>query len=171
VRWHNERMDFAIRQPNRDDASRIAELHVATWREAYSHLLPDGFFDDEHTQGRQSMWKRILDDDRDDLTVRVAERGTELIGFSMVGPSFGSEGQDLPRDRQLYSVYVLEHHHGTGVGQALLESALGTGPAMLWVAKENPRAIAFYRRNGFEFDGIEQIDPGAPSITDARMVR
>lgn len=40
-----------------------------------------------------------------------------------------------------------------------------------WVAKENPRAIAFYRRNGFELDGAEQTDPGAPSITDARMVR
>ena len=37
--------------------------------------------------------------------------------------------------------------------------------------KENPRAIAFYRRNGFELDGAEQIDPGAPLITDARMAR
>jgi ribosomal protein S18 acetylase RimI-like enzyme len=57
------------------------------------------------------------------------------------------------------------------VGQALLDATLGTDPAMLWVAKENPRAIAFYRRNGFRFDGAEQIDPHAPRITDARMVR
>lgn len=42
---------------------------------------------------------------------------------------------------------------------------------MLWVAKDNPRAVAFYRRNGFDFDGVEQRDPGAPKITDARMVR
>ncbi|MCB5275771.1 hypothetical protein BJG92_03324 [Arthrobacter sp. SO5] len=41
---------------------------------------------------------------------------------------------------------------------------------MLWVAKDNPRAVAFYRRNGFEFDGAEQTDP-APKIVDARMVR
>ncbi|MEP7765155.1 hypothetical protein [Sanguibacter sp. 25GB23B1] len=45
------------------------------------------------------------------------------------------------------------------------------GFAMLWVAKQNPRAVAFYRRNRFELDGAEQIDPGAPMITDARMVR
>lgn len=42
---------------------------------------------------------------------------------------------------------------------------------MLWVALENPRAIAFYRRNGFEFDGAEETDPAAPAIIDARMVR
>ena len=42
---------------------------------------------------------------------------------------------------------------------------------MLWVAKENPRAVAFYLRNGFRFDGVEQTDPHAPLITDARLVR
>ncbi len=42
---------------------------------------------------------------------------------------------------------------------------------MLWVAKENPGAIAFYVRNGFSFDGVENIDPVAPMITDAQMVR
>lgn len=42
---------------------------------------------------------------------------------------------------------------------------------MLWVAKENPRAAAFYLRNGFRFDGVEHVDPHAPSITDARMLR
>lgn len=57
------------------------------------------------------------------------------------------------------------------MGQALLDETLGDGPAMLWVAKENPRATAFYLRNGFRFDGVEQIDPHGPSITDARMLR
>jgi len=42
---------------------------------------------------------------------------------------------------------------------------------MLWVARQNPRATAFYARNGFALDGAEQVDPHAPSITDARMVR
>lgn len=164
-------MDFAIRQPTSADAPRIAELHVAAWRETYAHLLPGDFFDEEHIQGRYSMWKRILADSRKEWAVRIAERSRDLIGFAMVGPSLGFDGEDLPRDRQVYSIYVLERHHGDGVGQALLDSALGENPAMLWVAKENPRAIAFYRRNGFEFDGTEQIDPGAPSITDARMSR
>ena len=48
---------------------------------------------------------------------------------------------------------------------------LQPGPAVLWVAKENRRAIAFYRRNGFAFDGAEQSDPGTAGIVEARMVR
>ena len=31
--------------------------------------------------------------------------------------------------------------------------------------------IAFYRRNGFAFDGAEQTDPGTPGVVEARMVR
>lgn len=71
----------------------------------------------------------------------------------------------------MYALYVCGAHYGTGAGQALIDEALGDGPAMLWVAKENPRATAFYLRNGFHFDGVEQTDPHASTITDARMVR
>ena len=41
----------------------------------------------------------------------------------------------------------------------------------LWVLKENKRAIAFYQKMGFTFDGQEKIlDLGKP-ITEIRMVR
>lgn len=162
-------MPFALRIPGPADADRIAELHVETWREAYTHLLPEGFFTPEFVRGRHDMWHRILDEPRPGYAVRMAEADGEPIGLAAAGPSFG-EGE-LPRERQLYSLYVLAAWHGVGAGQALLDAVLGDGPAQLWVAKQNPRAIAFYRRNGFAFDGVEQIDPGAPAIVDARMVR
>ena len=55
--------------------------------------------------------------------------------------------------------------------QSQFDAVIPAGPAVLWVAKENPRAIAFYRRSGFAFDGAEQTDPGTPGIVEARMVR
>jgi len=66
---------------------------------------------------------------------------------------------------------VVESGDGASLGQALLDATAGIGPAMLWVARDNPRAAAFYLRSGFEFDGAEQTDAGAPAIVDARMVR
>jgi hypothetical protein len=33
-------MDFTLREPTVDDAASLADLHVSTWREAYTHLLP-----------------------------------------------------------------------------------------------------------------------------------
>lgn len=164
-------MTFEVRPAVLSDAETIAELHVSTWQETYSDLLPAGFFDDEHRRGRQAMWHHILSNPRSDWRTFVAEGPNGPVGFAMSGPSFGDEGEDPPRDRQLFNLYATRVVHGTGVGQRLLEAVLGADPAMLWVAQQNPRAIAFYRRNGFEFDGIEKDDPRAPLITDARMVR
>ena len=113
----------------------------------------------------------ILGTPRKEWSIRVAECKGQIIGFAFFGPSLEAEGVEIPRDRQLFSIYVAAEHHGAGVGQALLDATAGDSPAMLWVAKDNPRAVAFYLRNGFNFDGTEQVDPGAPKIVDARMVR
>ncbi|WP_314508380.1 GNAT family N-acetyltransferase [uncultured Microbacterium sp.] len=161
-------MVFEVRAAVPDDARRIAELHVLTWQETYAHLLPPGFLDEAHSRMRREMWDRILRDGRPELTVRVAVSEGKIVGFAMSGPS---QGGDAPRDRQLYNIYVLQAAHGTGIGQALLAGVLGAEPAMLWVAKENPRAIAFYRRNGFELDGATEFEAATPAITHVRMVR
>lgn len=164
-------MTFTLRAPVPADAEELAALHVSTWQETYTELLPDGYFDDAFLDGRRRMWTRMLEEPRDDLIVRVAEEDGRIIGFAVSGRPIGPHADEAPRDRHLYMLYLAAAQHGGGAGQALIDAVLGDGPAMLWVAKENPRAIAFYRRNGFEFDGLEVIDEGAPSITDARMVR
>jgi RimJ/RimL family protein N-acetyltransferase len=43
-------------------------------------------------------------------------------------------------------------------------------PAYLWALDDNPRAHAFYRRNGFELDGAEQFDE-LWQVTEVRFVR
>ena len=104
--------------------------------------------------------------------VRVcADAAGRMIGFGMSGASLPDAFGEPPRERQLYTLYVLAEAHGTGVGQALLDVILGPAPALLWVAQENPRAIAFYRRNGFGFDGTTLTDPALPALVEARMVR
>jgi ribosomal protein S18 acetylase RimI-like enzyme len=164
-------MSFTIREAVVRDATELADLHVSTWQEAYSHLLAEDYFSHEYVAGRHRMWNQVLADPRPDVTVRIAESSGSIIGFAWVGPALGTDLEQPPRERQLYAIYVATAHHGTGAAQALLDGALGAGPAMLWVAKENPRATAFYVRNRFRFDGVEQTDPHAPMITDARMVR
>ena len=164
-------MPFTLREPALPDAPQFAELHVAAWREAYSHLLAQDCFSEEHIWSRHQMWDHILGNPRQGRSIRIAERSGQIIGFAFFGPSFSPEGQVTARDHQLFSLYVAVEHYGTGAGQALLDATAGDAPAMLWVATDNPRAVAFYRRNGFEFDGTEQTDPGAPAIVDARVVR
>ncbi|MDI3211605.1 GNAT family N-acetyltransferase [Arthrobacter sp. AL12] len=165
-------MPFTLREPALLDAPQIAELHVATWRETYSHLLPEDFFTQEHVQSRHQMWHHILGNPREEWSITGSRRaGGRSSASRSSAPAFGPKGKELPLDRQLFSICVTSERYGTRVGQALLDATAGDGPAMLWVARDNLRAVAFYLRKGFEFDGAEQTGPGAPAIVDARMVR
>lgn len=159
-----------IRIPLASEAEVIADLHVETWRQTYGHLLPEGFFTTEHTAHRRRMWDRLVTE-QSAMTVRVTEVDGGIVGFTIAGPAERHDDASAPRDLQLYAIYVDAAHHGSGAGHALLNEAIGDKPALLWVAKENPRAVEFYRRHGFNFDGVEQVDPHTPNITEARMVR
>jgi GNAT superfamily N-acetyltransferase len=98
----------------------------------------------------------------------VLEVDGELRGFASSGRA---HDDDPPRDRALYTLYVLASEYGSGAGQALLEAVLGDAPAYLWVAAENPRATAFYERNGFVLDGVSKAGPRSERLVELRMVR
>ncbi|MBH0008248.1 GNAT family N-acetyltransferase [Salinibacterium sp. SWN1162] len=164
-------MTPTLRDPVPADADALAQLHVASWRETYSHLLPEGFFTDEFLAKRQKMWTHILNNPSEELSIQLAEHAGSIIGFACVQRAPSTKQTGSSDDTELNAIYVLEAHHGSGVGQALLDATLGDSPASLWVAKNNPRAEAFYRRNGFEFTGAEDIDPETPLFIGVRMVR
>jgi ribosomal protein S18 acetylase RimI-like enzyme len=143
-------MTVVVRPAVASDAGDIARVHIAAWHETYTRLLPPGAFAtlDDDLGARTSRWAGIIGDDV--TIVHVAEVDGELVGWAS---SSAGRHEERPRDLELEGLYVLARHHGSGVGQALLDAALGTRPAYLWVAADNPRAQAFYRRNGFTPDG------------------
>ncbi|WP_313814000.1 GNAT family N-acetyltransferase [Glutamicibacter sp.] len=165
-------MNHRLRTPLPGDARTLADLHWLCWRQTYARLLPADYFSAENYASRMTFWTRAIADGNPALRLQVAEDGEgSLSGFVFAGPPNAHRGEVHRAGLQLYSLYVLAEHHGTGLGQQLLDCAVGTGPAVLWVARDNPRAIAFYHRNGFEFDGTQVNDPRVPQIIDARMVR
>lgn len=84
-------MNFTTREPSARDAAEIADLHVSTWREAYSHLLPEDFFTEEYIAGRHKMWIHVLANPTDETVVRVAERWIDHR-FRVGGTRAGSCG-------------------------------------------------------------------------------
>ena len=92
-----------------------------------------------------------------------------LVGWA------GSARADDPaaiRPEVLNGIYLLAAHHGSGAAQELLEAVLGDRPASLAVAVDNPRAQAFYRRNGFRDEGTRETHElaGHP-VAALRMIR
>jgi len=160
----NIERQFSLREPRLDDVEQLAHVHVQAWRETYADQLPDDFFGARALEFRRGLWKRMVDDPAPGSRTVVAELHGEVVGFASAGTPVSPE-QPAPADRELFMIYLLEVHHGCGAAQAMLE------PVFLWVASVNPRAHAFYERNGFRFDGFEKPDDRVPTFLERRMVR
>ena len=159
--------DVAVREAVLDDAAGIARVHLQAWRESYAHLLPAAALAGLQQGPREAKWREIITTSGSNVWVACA--GTDIVGWASAG---AGRDDDAPRPRELNGIYVLASNYGSGAGQMLLDAALGDGGAYLWIADNNPRAFAFYRRNGFVPDGTIAMHElvGTP-VRILRMVR
>jgi GNAT superfamily N-acetyltransferase len=150
------------------DAAAMAAVVVRCWQETYRGVVRDEVLDDPDLLARRErFWTEVLTDERYRANrAALAERDGEVVGVAMSGPPLD---EDAVWPRQLYVLYLLAAHHGSGDGRALLEAVLAPDEhAALWVADPNPRAQAFYRRHGFAPDGTTRVEDG---VRHLRMVR
>jgi ribosomal protein S18 acetylase RimI-like enzyme len=158
------RSSAVLRRASVSDVRSIAEFHTACWREAYRGLVPQAYLDRVGVDDREGRWRdRLLSGARQ---VALAEEGAAVVGVVSWGQS---DADDVPA-LELKSLYVAAGQRGSGVAAALMELAIGSAPAHLWVFEDNPRALAFYTRHGFRFDGRRQVDPGT-GLWERRFVR
>jgi GNAT superfamily N-acetyltransferase len=132
-------------------------VHTRSWQSAYEHVFGAERLAGIDVSRRRAMWERALaNPDRDAF---VFEEDDEVVAF--VG-SFPSRDSDA--DGELGEIYALPEAWGTGVGHALMAACLqalrdrGYADAILWVLADNPRARAFYEREGWALDGGEKTD-------------
>ncbi|WAP52059.1 GNAT family N-acetyltransferase [Arthrobacter sp. ATA002] len=167
-------MNITLRTPTAADVPALAAVHHRCWVETYTGMVRDAFWEGFTVASLVPMWERLAAGDTPLRRTALAESGGELVGLAMAGPSSLREYPAFPpvRERQLFMLYVLASHHGTGAGQSLLEAVVEAGPAQLWVAADNLRAQAFYRRKGFHPDGARvAATPMSDDIPVLRMVR
>lgn len=163
-----------VRPPREGEAAQIAQVHVTAWKQAYSGLMPEHFWDGQALDTRTEFWNQTLADPQQRSRTRVAEANGTVVGLAQVGPQ---RDDDVDVDYELYMIYLLEEHYGSGAASSMMTDLLTDSSAYLWVFKGNPRAQAFYRKHGFEPDG-EEIDLGGgrsasalTGILEIRMTR
>ncbi|WP_224997798.1 GNAT family N-acetyltransferase [Cesiribacter sp. SM1] len=85
--------------------------------------------------------------------------GDRVVGYLKVNLGQSQTEMQDENALEIERIYVLKEYHGKKVGQLLYEKALeiaeqkGVDFVWLGVWEENPRAIQFYKKNGFvEFD-------------------
>jgi GNAT superfamily N-acetyltransferase len=161
-----------IRETGPDDLDEVAAVHHQAWLETYRGLLPESWFAEHDEAWFRELRQYWAENPRPGRRQWVAEAGGSVVGFASSGPSRSPDLRPAAvRALELYAIYVLAAHHGTGVGRALLSAAVGEAPAEVWVARDNPRAREFYGRHGFVADGAEVSDPGLCDLVEIRMVR
>ncbi len=114
--------------------------------------------------------KKYLDEDfsLEKLTAEINNKNSEfyfakldnnVIGYLKI--NFGSSQTELKDDKalEIERIYVLKEFHGKNIGQLLYNKAMQISRQKkadyIWLGvwEENPRAINFYKKNGFmEFD-------------------
>ena len=139
-------------------------VHWQTWREAYDDLLPEEF---QETMTLDRC--RFLSQKYPENTL-IAMDGKKVVGFI----SYGNFRDEAIQVGEIIALYVLKDYYGKGVSKQLMHAAFVAldqfSEIYLWVLKENKRAIAFYQKMGFTFDGQEQIlDLGKP-VKELRMM-
>lgn len=156
-----------IRLADIDDAETLARLHIHCWHETYATLLSPAFFDKQSVEERLAMWSQMLNSPHKNRQY-VAEVEGKLVGFAGSLPHQDNAQNGVA---ELWGIYLLKEYHGSGLGQQLLEATLGQESAALWTAEDNPRAKAFYGRNGFELTGERTILEDWEGIALVRMTR
>ena len=115
--------------------------------------------------------------DRHPAGASEASECRDLLGCAQL--KLGSRSQYVSAERQaeVGRIYADHRWHGRGVGQALLnrcvDAATDWGADVLWLGvwEKNPRAIAFYEKNGFRAVGEQPFQLGRDRQRDIVMAR
>jgi len=160
-------MAIVVRNATLTEAPELARVQSESWQLVYRGLLPDEILDQpDFIEHNTRVWTKALTNQAANQVIATALLNGRIIGVASSGPPLDD---DATWGRQLYTMYVAAEVYGQGVGKALLDFVLSPKEsAALFVAEANQRAISFYRKHGFEPDGVAQNYKGIKAI---RMVR
>lgn len=160
-----------IRLAQQADCGRLAELHVASWKDAYEGILPKAYLDSLSVERRCQNWETLLGSGESKVLLHFD--GCHLVGFGALCPSRDDDGEG---SGEVSAIYYEKSAWGTGLAAELMEMLQnelkndGFSRVTLWVLRENARAQAFYRKFGFAADGAERkLERDSVTIDEIRM--
>ena len=131
-----------IRRATQSDLQGIATIHVESWKDSYSDVLPEEFMAEQIDRDLAEHWSELQIQNGD--LVLVAEEDS-LVGFVAVWC------RPIPF---IDNLHVRPSHRSKKLGSALIKAAAkelinkGHKTAYLWVFESNEKAIRFYERLG-----------------------
>lgn len=131
-----------IRSATQIDLQDIAAIHIESWKDSYSDVLPAEFLAEKINRELERYWNEV--EIQSDDIILVAEKES-LVGFVAVWC------RPIPF---IDNLHVIPSQRSQKVGSALMKAVAkelinkGHKTAYLWVFESNERAIRFYGRLG-----------------------
>ena len=154
-------MNFAITAATREELFEIAAFLNDCWKVEYREIISPDYLDSMSDDEKYN--KLLARFDEQLLDFLVMRDAGKLIGVSIFGKSY-TDG--YPDDGEIMAIYLRHDYIGNGHGHALFAeveaalSARGFAYFVLDVLSENNRAIAFYKKHGYEIVAERTISLG-----------
>ncbi len=167
-----------IRRGSPEDVAVLAELAAGTFRDTFARQNTPA--DLEIYLERWFTPERIaaeIEDPGSTFLLAFSDPDERPIGYAKLRVGEADPSVAGPKPIQLERLYARREVIGQGVGAALLEACLGeaarAGRETVWLGvwERNERAIAFYRRWGFEEVGTQTFLLGTDEQNDLVMAR
>jgi ribosomal protein S18 acetylase RimI-like enzyme len=165
-----------IRDAAESDARRLAELAERTFRDAFAAMnTPENM--EHHCReqyGEAIQAREILDPS---TTTLICEDDGEFVGYAQLRWGQAPAHLTAKCPMEIQRIYVVRKWHGRGLAQELMAEALRRaergGADLVWLGvwELNPRAIAFYRKSGFEESGSHTFVVGDDPQRDVIMIK
>jgi ribosomal protein S18 acetylase RimI-like enzyme len=166
-------VSLSYRTASSADAPALADMGRRCFVETFgAHFPADDMASHlEHMFGAGALSAEYMDPG---LTIRMAEADGAIAGYLKFAPM----KLPVPHEAgalEIRQLYVLTPWQGAGVAAALMSWAAGTAraagaPALyLSVWEKGDRAIAFYRKQGFETVGVAPFRLGSRVYQDPVM--
>lgn len=165
-----------VRPARPDEAAALAALMERTFRDAFGAANAPGDLSLHcSTHYAPEIQAGELADPA--FTTLVADLGGSLAAYAQIQSGEAPAEVTGPAPIQLARFYVDQPWHGRGIAQALMAEvvaearARGAGTLWLGVWEQNPRGIAFYRKEGFREVGMFDFYVGPDRQRDFIMTR
>jgi len=167
-----------IRAATPADAEPLAELAERTFRDAFAaHNSAEDIEAYVRVAFSVDRLKAELAEDANTFLLAFTDDATHPVGYAKLRDGVVDPSVTGPNPVELHRLYVDQKAIGSGVGAALmracLETARSAGRRTLWLGvwQHNERALAFYRKWGFETVGDHVFHLGSDDQSDFIMVR
>ena len=150
-------MNATVRRATLTDASAIAVVHVETWQDAYTGLIPEGYLQSLSISDRTIKWQEMLADESSHAICLVGLIDGKVCGWSSLCKC--RDADSGPKWGELGGMYIHPSAQAKGLGSLLMAESLallrkeGYSQATLWVLTTNNSARSFYESRGWRVEG------------------